>query len=345
MDELISSFFEQCAQGQVCVGELFYNLHFTINHYLDDTVPVIKGKNKEQFYNYIKEFISLFNLTSDEDILKKLVYLFSNLSFSDFSDVELYIKHNIDFVKNRLLKNKNIPFLDEEITITTCEYYQESPYCFISCITNGHDKYELPIISYGISDGICYIFAVQDKNLDKNSSYGKKIKRLLYKINSGVYEAESLEYKAYKENKSSYYPENISDVSPSAVLSLSIFLKQLFDEGITKVKVVPFLPIRYNAKKKAYQLKIDYLIKKENLNLVAQNELKQQYADEHLRIQNNLTQKFLRNFFRINYHFPNVSIWAYPFDYDEYLYINLGEFVKSDDVLNTMVLGVEKKLK
>ena len=34
----------------------------------------------------------------------------------------------------------------------------------------------------------------------------------------------SKEYKAYKEGKIKYYPENISDVSPSAVLSLIIFL-------------------------------------------------------------------------------------------------------------------------
>ena len=345
MDEIIDLFFKQCENGKVQVGEVFYNVHFTINHYIDDKVLVINVKNKELFYKYIKEFISLFNLNKREDILKNLVYLFSNLSFSDFNDIELYIKRNIDFVKNRLFEDKSIPFLNDEVTITTRESYQKSPYSFISNITNGVDKYELPIISYGISDNVCYIFAVQDKNLDKSSGYSKKTKRLLYKINSGVYDAESLEYKDYKENKSNYYPENISDVSPGAILSLSIFFKQLYDLGITKVKVVPFLPIRHNAKKEAYQLKINYLIKKDNLNLEEQQLLEQKYLAEHLRIQNNLTQKFLRNFSRINHHLPNVSISSNPFEVDEYLNINLSEFVKSDDILSEMINRVEKKLK
>lgn len=342
MDELITSFFKQCASGRVQIGEFFYNIHFQINEYNKDNIPIIKVKNKETFYNYIKEFLNLF---SEDEWLNKLVYLFSNLSFSDFNDIELYIKRNINFVKNKLLENKSIPFLDEKINIHIENYYQESPYCFISSITNGIDSYDLPIISYGISENICYIFAIQDKNKDKNSSYSKKIKRMLYKINKGVYENESLEYKNYKENKSTYYPENISDVSPSAILSLSIFLKQLNEIGITKVKVVPFLPIRYNAKKEAYQNKINYLIKKDNLTQEEQKEIKQKYLEEHLRIQNNLTQKFLRNFFRINYHFPNVDIYSYPFDIDEYLNINLSNFTKNDDILSEMVNSVEKKLK
>ena len=345
MDKLIDLFFEQCETGRVQIDDFFYNIHFTINHSLNDNVPVITVKNMELFYNYIKQFISLFNLSQKEDILKKLVYLFSNLSFSDFNNIESYVKRNIDFVQNRLFENKNISFLDQQIEVSTREYYQESPYCFTINITNGVDKYELPIISYGISNNVCYIFAVQDKNLDKNNCYNKKIKRLLYKINSGVYDVESVEYKNYKENGSSYYPENISDVSPSAVLSLSIFLKQLADLGITKIKVVPFLPIRYNAKKEAYKRKINYLIKKDNLSITEQKEIEQKYLDEHLRIQNNLTQKFLRNFFRINYHFPNVEIYSSPFEIDEYLNINLSSFTKNDDILSEMVLGVEKKLK
>ena len=341
MDEIINLFFKQCEIGKVQVGDVFYNIHFTINHYLKDNVPTIIVKNKELFYKYIKEFLNLFNLKNEEEILKKLVYLFSNLSFSDFNNIELYLKRNINFVKNRLFLDKEIPFLDEKIEIATREYYQETPYCFVVNITNGVEKYELPIISYGISDDVCYILAVQDKNLDKSSKYGKKIKRLLYKINSGIPNSENV----LNKDDSGFSIKNIGDVSPSAVLSLSIFLKQLFDIGIMKIKVVPFLPIRYNAKKKAYQLKIEYLIKKEKLNLNQQNELKQKYMDEHLRIQNNLTQKFLRNFFRINHHFPNVSIYACPFEADEYLYINLASFTKNDDILNEMVLGVEKKLK
>ena len=111
MDKLIDLFFKQCETGRVQIDDFFYNIHFTINHSLNDNVPVITVKNKELFYSYIKQFISLFNLSQEEDILKKLVYLFSNLSFSDFNNIESYVKRNIDFVQNRLFENKNIPFL------------------------------------------------------------------------------------------------------------------------------------------------------------------------------------------------------------------------------------------
>ena len=99
MDELITSFFKQCASGRVQIGEFFYNIHFQINEYNKDNIPVIKVKNKETFYNYIKEFLNLF---SEDEWLNKLVYLFSNLSFSDFNDIVWRLKKScvgILFVK------------------------------------------------------------------------------------------------------------------------------------------------------------------------------------------------------------------------------------------------------
>ena len=87
MDELIDLFFKQCETGCVQVGEFFYNIHFRINRNLNDNVLVISVNDKEVFYNYIKDFIGLFNLSNEEDILKNLFYLFSNFSFSNFNDI------------------------------------------------------------------------------------------------------------------------------------------------------------------------------------------------------------------------------------------------------------------
>ena len=339
-------FFSQCETGQVKIGDFVYNIHFkiTTEDICEDNI-IIKIKNKDLFFKYIKEFLLLFDFDNEYVVLKKLVYLFSNLTFSDFNNIELYLKRNIEFVKNSLLQNKTISFLSSKLEIEIKSYNQESPYCFIAKITDGNYFYELPIISYGISEGVCYIFAVQDKNSDKTSDYSKKVKRLLYKINKGVYENENSEYIDFKENKSFYYPENISDVSPAAVLSLSLFLKEIYDMGIMKVKVVSFLPIRYNAKKQAYLKKLEYIINRENLDFAQAQIVKEKFMFEHLRIQNNLTQKLLRNFYRINYHFPNVKISATPFEEDEFLNIDLSDFLKKDDILNEMILGVEKKLK
>ena len=333
MDEIISHFFEQCEIGRVVVDDIYYNLHFSLNN--NPNCLNIKVKDKELLYKYIKEFLLLFNFENVNQIYKKLVYLFSNLTFSDCDNIYEYIKRNTLFVKNKLLYDTEITFNENKIKIKIMDSYQETPYCFKVFISSGESSYELPTISYGIADDICYIYAIQDKNKDKTSPYNKKIKRILYKMNNGIKETQ--DYEQYKNGESDYYPENISDVSPSSVLALTIFLKQLSNLNITKIKVVPFLPIRYNAKEEAYKNRIDYLLKSGQL----ENEMIEYYKNEHLRIQNNLTQKFIRNFFRVSYHFPNVLINSIPYETDEYLNITLKPF--EVDIFDNLGLDKIKK--
>ena len=333
MDEIISHFFEQCEIGRVDTDDIYYNLHFSLNN--NPNCLNIKVKDKELLYKYIKEFLLLFNFENVNEIYKKLVYLFSNLTYSDCDNIYEFIKRNILFVKNKLLYDTEILFNENKIEIKIVDSYQETPYCFKSFISSGESSYELPTISYGIADDVCYIYAIQDKNKDKTSPYNKKIKRILYRINNGI--KESQDYEQYKNGESDYYPENISDVSPSSVLALTIFLKQLSNLNITKIKVVPFLPIRYNAKEEAYKNRIDYLLKSGQL----ENEMIEYYKNEHLRIQNNLTQKFIRNFFRVSHHFPNILINSIPYETDEYLNITLKPF--EVDIFDNLGLDKIKK--
>ena len=337
MDKILDSFFEQCEKGKVQVGEIYYNLQLSLkgtSEYVN-----INIKDKKLLYNYINEFLRLFQIQSIDEIYIKLIYLFSNLTFTDYDNILEYIRRNIMFVKNKILSAREYNYLETKIKISILESFQETPYCFKVTIVENNYEYELPLVYYGIDNGICYIYAVQDKNKDKSSSFSKKIKRILYKMNSGI--KESVEYEQYKKGESNYYPENISDVSPSAILVLSLFFKELLDKNINNVKVVPFLPVRYNAKKKAYKNKIDYLTKKDNLNEIQKQELIKFYQDEHLRIQNNLTQKFIRNFFRLCYHFSNIEIASVPFEGEEYMNIELKPF--EFDIFET--LGIDKIIK
>ncbi len=334
MDKIIDSFFKQCETGRVEVGNSYYNMNFSINS--DKSPLVLHVKNKTIFYNYIKEFINLFNFENTDEIIKMLVYLFSNLTYSDTENVEEYVKRNISFVENKILKDCEFKFLENKITISILEAFQETPYCFKTTISLNNLSYELPTIYYGIDKGICYIYAIQDKNKDKTSSYSRKIKRILYRMNSGI--KEDIEYQQYKNGLSDYYPENISDISPSAILVLSLFFQQLLENNITNIKVVPFLPIRYYSKEQAYKNKLEYLIKKNQLDKSQKEVLLNQFKTEHLRIQNNLTQKFIRNFFRLVYHFPNIEIVSLPFDVEEYMSIKLKPF--AFDIFDT--LGIDK---
>lgn len=203
--------------------------------------------------------------------------------------------------------------------------------------------YSLPRISYGISNDTCYIYTVQNEVSNTEiDSYDKKyrnmISRALYELNDGVYENESQDYKDYKEGRTTEFAENISDVSPSAILALSIFLNVLSASNINKVKVVPFLPIRYNAKEKANYKKVQFVSKKQELDFMAKVALFKKMKIEHNMIQDNLTNKFVRNFMRLKYHFNNIDILNILFEGEETMSIKLNEFTLSNsEILNEII--------
>lgn len=167
-----------------------------------------------------------------------------------------------------------------------------------------------------------YIYSIINSKLENNNlEYNKKIKRELYKINSGVSINESDEYLKYKNNEIDYYPENISDVSPSAVLSLSIFMSLLYSKHITNIKVVPYLPIRY-------------LSREIMANSLSNTDKKQELNNRNNFIQSNITDKFIRTFRRVSYHLSGTQIKSYPYELDEYMNINLNDISLKDDIVN-----------
>ena len=83
-------------------------------------------------------------------------------------------------------------------------------------------------------------------------------------MNENVSSHESEDFKEYKRlekqgnnMEDEFYPENISDVSVSAILALTVFMDSLNDMGIKNIKVVPFLPIGYKNKEYAYEKSIN----------------------------------------------------------------------------------------
>lgn len=211
-----------------------------------------------------------------------------------------------------------------EITRSSQSVFMETPYKIDINFTNyfGEEKvyYNLPSISYGITlengEKVCYVYSIlnpKEKNNKTNNQnkYEKKIVREMYKLNAGVREQESEEYKNYINGESSYYPENISDVSPSAIISLTVFLSLLEKENIKEIKVVPYLPLRYLSRELSLR-EINDSAKVEELK--ARNNYLQQ----------NITDKFIRTFRRVNYHFPGLEINRYPYELDEYMGASLS---------------------
>lgn len=328
---------------------LFMKMHTNNSSHFEIT-PVLNLDNKELLYSKIDEYTTIFKnvpnfLLSDtkEKYLKRVItILFSNMSIDDFNDPCLYVQRQINFRNNRLLEDKSIeaPFFESQIDIEIEHSGKETPYCFSPTLVNGCNFYILPTISYGISDDTCYVYAIQDCNPHEKNPYHDKIKRKLYKLNSGVYDNESDEYKEYKSGGSEFYPENISDVSPGAVLSLTLFLNEVYKKGISKVKAISYLPIRYENKIKdlaKYTLNLCkqrslYISKSEKEKIYLELINKQKY------IQRNITEKFIRTFYRVAYHFSNVNIISLPMELDDGLHITLSEFERSNnEMLNEII--------
>lgn len=319
----------------------------------NDFTPILNLNNKELLYSKIIEYVYKFKdsntfLNSDEQelyIKRIIALLFADMSINDFNDPILYVQRKINFIDNKLLEDKRITsdFFEGDIIIEIYPYGKETPYSFDPTIVDDNNSYVLPTISYGISDNVCYIYAIQDYNEHVKTPHHNKIKRKLYKINSGI--EESLEYKEYKEGISDYYPENVTDVPPSFILSLTLFLNEIYKSGITKVKVVPYLPIRYENKIKVIARKVLKDSKKQNLNELEKRKRFLELIEKQRYIQSNITEKFIRCFYRMNYHFPNVNINSIPMELDDCLHISLSEFVRcNNEILDNIIKESNKNL-
>lgn len=316
------------------IGEFTFNTQIGFNDYSNNIDAVFKVRDLELFYNLLDEYLSYFKLEKYEDKKQQLFKLLSNASINDFDNAIIFVEKHIDFIKEDLIEErviKNIECFRNSDIYTKKSYYNQETYNkFDVELRLNNDSYFLPSISYGISDNVAYIYAIQNTQKNDDSKYCKVINRILYKLNKNV--EESNEYIEYK-NGCEYYPHNISDVSVSAILSLSIFLKELEYLNIKDVKVVPYLMIRNDMKLNNIESKMKLYphIYKEK-----ENALREQLDN----IQINMIDKLIRDFYRVSYHFNNIKITSIPFDLDEYLTICIGE---SKEVNNEILEEISKK--
>ena len=310
-------------------------------------------------YEYTNTIVEFDNNINSENIYDKITYyltlIWANATYEDLRDPLSFIQRYIDFNNNQTFDSinysSNIGYFDGadiDIIIKREPLNMETPYSFGAIIRLSDNIYQLPSICYGISDNTCYIYSVQNGKNNLNSEFEKRIKRALYKLNEGVSLSESNDFKEYKQIEGNqknindiFYPENISDVSVSAILVLTIFMDLLYDMNINKIKVVPFLPIRYKNKVDSYKKIYDNKLK--TLNIKEDEVIRQDLYKKRMAIQRNLTDKFIRNFMRIKYHFNGIDILSYPMEFDEYLTI----WINNMDCNNNKLIEniIENKVK
>lgn len=275
-------------------GEEEYIFNVGFNTYLEsslsfddslDSKPILIINNKNKLIDLLYEYVNLCekdnNIFSKYDLNSRircyLTNLWANALYEDFANPALFVKKQINYYNNKLCDTSSFVYnnLDDfEIRIEDIkqDIRMETPYVFKVSLCKNNEIYKLPKISYAIDNDICYIYAIQNEICEITTPYQKKIKRLLYKLNDGVSALETDEYQNYK-NGDDYYPENISDVSPSTLLSLSIFFDIVKNKGYDKVKVISLLPIRYNSRLLALKKRYNEKVKNSKLNNIEQKKI------------------------------------------------------------------------
>jgi len=132
------------------------------------------------------------------------------------------------------------------------------------------------------------VYALQGKKGKQSGKVSKDLDRYLRKVNKDV-DMKEIE----------------GNVSPSALVSLTMFVSYLKEQGVNSIIAPAFLPLRYSAEKNAvyYKGKV-----KEKTN----EEIKRD-IDKRDLIQYNITDKFMHLFVRYCHHFDNSN---YYFDED-----------------------------
>ena len=328
----------------------FVNKYNYINYNVDETLIINNTKIFDDLL--VKYTIKMYELITSSEKLKKLenVYyngnqkyiidfivstLWTNETEDDFKNPINYIQNRINFLDNNLSEYDNVTYLENidffenasvKININLNNPILETPYSFKPSIVSvdNESTFELPSIFFGISDNICYIYTIQGKKIDKTelNSYQKKIIRILYKVNKSV--------------EDDYEFENIKDVSPSALVSLTLFFKVLRENNIYDIRVVDYLPLRYKAKEEANRKKLEYLKRKiKDEDKLA--ETKRKFEEEQINIQYNVTNKFIRNFFRLENQLQSLEITNYPGELDINMRIKLNNNISNkDDILNLL---------
>lgn len=328
MEELFQSILEECKTGRIQIGPRHYNIFLSDER--NDIIPNLLTDSSffhllnsyvEKALSFYREDPLLLELTEEEQRKLLICSVFVNASVDDFRELSAFLKQRITFFEDPLAKKfskntlvGNYPLKNEIAGITfqvkKQSILQETPYqASIHIISPNQEEYILPNISYGMNGEELILYASQNKKPKKETPFLKKVKRSLYQANEGIIPLVE-----------EYYGEDLSQVSPSSLVALTVFLNMAKKEGVHQAKVITYLPERYYAKEKANLLKHQ----KRGDDLAA-------LENEQRQIQNNITNKWIRNFIRMEHQIRNLRITSYPFEIDSSLHLALEDREASDN--------------
>jgi len=294
-------------------------------------VPTLIIKDREKLNSSIIRYISLAKeFYKDDkrlmDVTNKEKYiiasLLSNVLVNDFNDFNNLFERNSKFLEDKSLEEfenpVNIGYVDKLksnviVKIEKQSIVEESPYGMKISLADDNDEiiYKFPTIRFGIDNNKAYIYAVQQEDTVEN----KKIERLLRKVGEGFDEKNS-------EKDEIENPENLYSVSPWSLVALSIFIPIIKNYTNVDEFVAPYFLInRFNAVEISYEiLKEKYKdnMKDERIKTILQK--KEESVNNHDDLQRNITDKFIRNFRRLDHHFGNIEVNMFPLEQDSMIH-------------------------
>ncbi len=352
MKEIFYELIDEASRGEVIIDDdswpigfntVIYNSGNLVRcNYNDHNLSCLTIKNEDLFFKKLEEYIDVelsknrkrlsFIHDSERNIKKFLMaYLMVNATTEDFLNPIKYMERTISFLKDDSFDSYNegtlFPFSGVfdgcYFKIKNCSQsvMMETPNRIeFSIVKFDGDKeleYKLPSISYGLAPSVvgnkdCYIYSILNPKKKKSMSdeevkFDKKISRLLYKINSGV-----------ESDVDDNELTDITQVSPSAVLSLIVFLSLIKNKDINEVRGVPYLPLRY--------LSRDIAASRQ------EGDVREELIERNNSIQKNVTDKFTRTFLRASHHLGEENIVLVPYVLDEFLHFKYVN-VKTDNLL------------
>jgi len=354
MKNLLRELFQEAQNGKVIIDNEEWPISFSTVIYNEEkeierfegekNISTLVIHNLDHFIELLEKYV-LLELEKDRKTPKYLekdkyhakaliAYLFTNATPEDFQNPEDFIRKRINMLKdntfsyldNGLIIDSSKALLDCKIKIERKEnpITMETPYRMDFTLVKNDDvelTYSLPSIYYGVDNDTCYFYSIlkkkekEEENESKESRFRKKMNRQFYKVNEGVEKEDDI--------------ESITNITHSFLLTLTIFMTLLEKEGIQKINVVPYLPLRYLSRELAAEKKED--------------SKQQELLDRNENIQHNLTEKLIRLFRRYCFHNKNAEIISYPYEEGEHLTIKLHP--ETEQLTNEMLEEVRKDVK
>lgn len=320
-EKITEMYFEDCeSRGETWNGKINLPAYVIANYF-----QYVWQRMKPEDFNKPEDFLEKQNKMLKDDTLNKYnneTYLGELQSLGD----------NILCIKNSYAESWDECNRQIEISVYDKNYYRQEDILI-------KPKCVLPLIRYGIYDKgdkkICYVGSIQHKNegyqdeeYEQKTKINKVINRKKFKINEDVPK------------------ENTEKVEPTNILALSVFIDIMNKEGITNFEIPSLyvLDYEYHEKrsKEIYKEFKNQWNDQENQEknpkayLEALNYKERNYNKQDL-ISEIKTERIIKNFERILYHYKNGKIISYPGEADHSFYIRIPRIKNREEINGKLI--------